>query len=155
MSWFRQDPGRPLTAGERRLATDIFGDALDLDAVRIHRRKWWPLQPRNVVMAPQGHIWFHPQDGLWRDDFSSASARLQALFVHELTHVWQHQRGLCLLIRRHPFCRYDYRIEAGRPLARYGIEQQAMIVEHAFVARLAGQPIAALESLLKDAGLTR
>jgi len=152
---FRRNPGRPLTPGERILAAEMFGEALDLDEVRIHRSKWWPFQPRNVVMAPQGDIWFHPHDGLWRDDFSTASLRLQALFVHELTHVWQHQRGLCLLIRRHPFCRYDYRIEAGRPLARYGIEQQAMIVEHAFMARLAGQPIVALENLLDEAGLAR
>jgi hypothetical protein len=155
LSWFRHDPGRLLTPGERILGAEMFGDALDLDAVRIHRRKWWPLQPRNVVMAPQGDIWFHPHDGLWRDDFSTAPARLQALFVHELTHVWQHQRGLCLLIRRHPFCRYAYSIQAGRALVRYGIEQQAMIVEHAFVARLTGKPIAALESLIEDAGLAR
>ena len=133
---------------------DIFGRTLNPELIRIHRAKWFPLQPRNVAMAPDGHIWFHPDGGLWRADFAKAPARLQAFLIHELTHVWQHQQGLCLLVRRHPFCRYDYRIVPGRPLRRYGIEQQAMIVEHAFMARCADKPNAALESLLREAGLT-
>jgi hypothetical protein len=149
---FSRDPGRPLSQGERALATSLFGTALDLDAVRIHRARWWPFQPRNIVMAPDGHIWFHPHDGLWHADFAAAPLRLQALLVHELTHVWQHQRGLWLPLRRHPFCRYDYRIDAGRPLERYGIEQQAMIVEHTFIARMAGRPEPELERLLSEAG---
>ena len=151
MSWFRRDPGRPLTPGERRLAAEIFGDSLDPAPVRIHRAKWFPFQPRNVAMAPDGNLWFHPQGGLWRADFSVAPDNLQALFVHELTHVWQHQQGLCLLIRRHPFCRYAYRISEGRRFRDYGIEQQAMIVEHAFVARRARRPNPILESLLAQA----
>ncbi|WP_116089975.1 vgr related protein [Sphingomonas crusticola] len=135
------------------MACSIFGDALDVDAVRLHAAKWWPFQPRNAVMAPDGDVWFHPAGGLWREDFAGAHPRLQALLIHELTHVWQRQHGLNLVLRRHPFCRYDYRIVPGRPLSRYGIEQQAMIVEHAFVARKAGQPNPALESLLRAAGL--
>lgn len=150
---FSRDPGRPLTPGERRLAARVFGHALDPAPVRIHRATWFPFQPHNVAMAPDGHIWFHPEGGLWRPDFTEASERLQAFLIHELTHVWQHQQGLCLLLRRHPFCRYDYRIEPGRPFRRYGIEQQAMIVEHAFVARRKGHPDAVLESLLEEAGL--
>jgi hypothetical protein len=136
------------------MAASLFGQALDPDPVRIHRARWLPLQPRNVVMAPDGHIWFHPDGGLWRADFSEASERMQALLIHELTHVWQHQQGLCLPLRRHPFCRYDYALEPDKPLRRYGIEQQAMIVEHAFTARRAGKPDTALEALLRKAGLS-
>jgi hypothetical protein len=153
LSWFRRNPGRPFTPGERRLAAEIFGNSLDLGSVRLHCAKWFPFQPRNVAMAPDGHIWFHPDGGLWRSDFAQAPDRLQAFLVHELTHVWQHQQGLCLLLRRHPFCRYDYRIVPGKPLQRYGIEQQAMIVEHAFLARRAGQPNPVLDTLLRAAGL--
>ena len=153
MNWFRRDRGRPLTPGECALAADMFGAALEPNAVRVHREKWWPFQPRNVVMAPGGGIWFHPYGQLWRDDYATAHVRLQALFVHELTHIWQHQNGLFLPLRRHPFCRYDYAIVPGRPLRRYGIEQQAMIVEHAFVARRAGQADPVLDRILKDAGL--
>lgn len=153
MIWWQRDAGRPLTPGERALARGIFGAALDPDAVRIHCARWWRFQPRRVVMAPDGHIWFVPGDGLWRADFAGASHGLQQLLVHELTHCWQHQRGLCLPLRRHPFCRYAYRIAPGRPLTRYGIEQQATIVEHTFAARQAGRPDPVLEALLADAGL--
>lgn len=153
MSPFRRDPGRPLTAGERILAASMFGAALDPEPIRIHRATWLPFQPRNVAMAPDGHIWFHPEGGLWQADFGRASDRMQSFLIHELTHVWQHQRGIRLWLRRHPFCRYDYQLEAGKPLDRYGIEQQAMVVEHAFAARRAGRPDTALDALLKEAGL--
>ena len=152
MSWFSRDPGRQVTSGERALATRLFGTAIDLDAVRLHRAKWFPFQPRNVAMAPDGGIWFHPQGNLWRDDFAIASDPLRTLFIHELTHVWQHQRGLCLPLRRHPFCRYDYEIVPERPLAGYGIEQQAMIVEHVFVCRLSGIRNQPLEQIVTQAG---
>lgn len=148
MSLFPRDPGRPLTSGERQLAGSMFATALDPDPVRIHRATWFPFQPRSVAMAPDGHIWFHPEGGLWQPDFSIASQRMQAFLIHELTHVWQHQRGIRLWLRRHPFSRYDYEIEPGRPLQGYGIEQQAMIVEHAFLARAAGRPNPDLELLL-------
>lgn len=104
-------------------------------------------------MAPDGDLWFHPDGTAWREDFASAPLPLRALFVHELVHVLQHQRGLRLPFRRHPFCRYRYRVADGRAFARYGIEQQAMIVQHAFVARCAGRPDPALEQLLADGGL--
>jgi hypothetical protein len=151
---WQRDPGRALTTGECAIAGEMFGPALDLTHIRLHCRAWWPFQPRNVVMAPDGHIWFHPAGGLWREDYSFAPLRLQALFVHEMTHVWQHQRGLFLPLRRHPFCRYAYELQPGRPLIRYGIEQQAMIVEHAFLARHGRHQDARLAPLLQQAGLS-
>jgi hypothetical protein len=147
------DPGRPLTSGERALAAEMFGAALDCTPVRIHRRRWFPFQPRNTVMSPDGDIWFAPDGPLYRDDFAVAALRLQALFVHELTHVWQRQHGQGLLLRRHPFCRYAYRIVPGRRLSRYGIEQQAMMIEHAFLAKRSGNAAPQLAALLNEAGL--
>jgi hypothetical protein len=35
---------------------------------------------------------------------------------------------------RHPFCRYRYALKPGKPFRRYGIEQQAEIVRHRFLA---------------------
>lgn len=131
----KRDPGRPLTPGERALARPLFGDAIDYDRVRLHRRKWWPFQPRGVTMAPDGHIWFHPEGSAWRDDFAAAPQSLQAHFIHEMTHVWQAQRGgrWWLVLMRHPFCRYGYRLKPGKRFARYGVEQQAEIVRRAFI----------------------
>lgn len=144
---------RPLTPGEVALARSVFGDAIDYARVALCRSKWAFFQPRGVVMAPLGRIHFHPAGTLWRKDFADAHVSDQGLFVHEMTHVWQHQQGLFLPLRRHPFCRYGYALKPGQPLRRYGIEQQAEIVRHAFLLRrgatVAGAPaLAQYESLL-------
>lgn len=137
----------------------MFGGAIDYARVRIARRKWAFFQPRGTVMAPTGSIHFHPADTQYRDDFSTAPPSLQGLFIHEMAHVWQHQRGLYLPIARHPFCRYHYTIRPGWPLVRYGIEQQAEIIRHAFLLRrgerILGAPdVAQYETLLPfDTGL--
>jgi len=126
---------RLLTQAERDLAAGMFGDAIDYARVRVHRRRWWPFQPRNVTMAPDGHLWFHPQAPHYRDCFASASRAAQAHFIHEMTHVWQAQsKGRWYLpLMRHPFCRYRYVLEDGKPFDRYGLEQQAEIVKDAFL----------------------
>lgn len=126
---------RPLTAAEIDLARFMFGDAVDYARVRVRNRKWIFFQPRRTTMAPMGHIHFHPGGGLYRDDFGDAPLAAQGLFIHEMVHVWQHQRGIFLPIRRHPFCRYDYRLIPGQRFEAYGIEQQAEIVTHAFLLR--------------------
>ena len=87
-------------------------------------------------MAPDGAIWFHPAGDLYRDDFAAAPVEAQGLFIHEMTHVWQRQKGIFLPLRRHPFCRYSYVIKPGWPLQRYGLEQQAEIVRHAFLSEV-------------------
>lgn len=146
---------RPLTEAEVALVQSIFGAAIDVAAVRIRRRKWFPLQPARTTMAPMGHLHFHPDSASYCDDFGSSGLTLQGHFVHEMTHVWQaQQRGRWyLVLMRHPFCRYSYSLKPGWPLARYGLEQQAEIVRHAFLLRngvmLAGAPgVAAYDALL-------
>lgn len=144
---------RPLTQEERALALSMFGEAIDLDAVRVHHRKWWPFQPRGVTMAPRGAIHFHPAGRAYCDCFGQAPLGLQGLLIHELVHVWQHQQGINLLVKRHLFCRYSYSIRPGWTLDRYGIEQQAEIVRHVFLIRHGivvpgAPPLATLESIL-------
>lgn len=130
-----KDIERPLTPGERDLARTVFGDAIDYDPVRLRRRKWFPFQPRQTVMAPCGHIHFHPKGSHWSEDFSGEPIGAQGLFIHEMTHVWQAQtRGRYYLpLMRHPFCRYTYEFMPGRPLEHYGLEQQAEVVRHFFL----------------------
>jgi len=128
---------RPLADGETTLCRTVFGDAIDYSRVRLIKRKWWPPQPPNTIMTPCGNLHFHPSGSAWSDDFSKESIPLQGLFIHEMTHVWQSQtRGRFYLpLMRHPFCRYDYAVRTGWPLERYGLEQQAEIVSHAFLLR--------------------
>ena len=136
---------RPLTAGEIELARSIFGDAIDFDRVKLVRRRWWPFQPPGIVMAPTGNIHFHPDSPLWSEDFSKERMSLQGLFIHEMTHVWQVQtRGkFYLVLMRHPFCRYSYDLVEGQPFDRYGLEQQAELIRHRFLADR-GQAVARL-----------
>ena len=127
---------RPLTSGEVQLARSVFGEAVDYQRTRIVQGKWWPFQPVGIAMAPTGNIHFHPRDPAYRDDFADAPLSLQGLFIHEMTHVLQaQQRGRYYLpLMRHPFCRYSYQLVDGRPFGRYGLEQQAEIVRHRFLA---------------------
>jgi hypothetical protein len=124
-----------MTQREVALARTVFRDAIDYAKVRIHERKYWWFQPRKVTMAPDGHLWFHPKSQLFCDDFCDRDLSLQGHFIHEMTHVWQHQSGIFLPLRRHPFCRYDYTLKPGWTLKQYGLEQQAEIVKHIFLLR--------------------
>ena len=126
---------RPLTGAERALAAGVFGDAIDYDRVEVRNRKWAFFQPRRVVMAPMGHLHFHPAGGLYCDDFCDQPLARQGLFIHEMTHVWQAQtRGRWyLVLMRLPGSRYGYSLRPGARLADYGLEQQAEIVRHYFL----------------------
>lgn len=128
---------RDLTLGEVKLAQSVFGNAIDYDAVTIRRRKWFPFQPRHVTMAPCGHLHFHPEGNAYCADFSSECLTRQGFFIHEMSHVWQTQtRGKWhLIFNRMPWARYDYTLKPGWQLTRYGIEQQAEIIKHAFWLR--------------------
>ncbi|MBS3931598.1 MAG: vgr related protein [Sphingomonadales bacterium] len=128
---------RPLSAGEVALVRSVFGDAIDCARVTIRRRRWWWFHPRRVTMAPAGHLHFHPLSNHYCEDFSQAQPRLQAHFIHEMTHVWQVQtRGWWYLLLVGPFQRkYSYTLKPGKPFKAYNIEQQAEIVAHAFLLR--------------------
>ena len=142
---------RPLTPGEVALVREVFGSAIDPAKVMIRRRKWFVFHPRNVTMAPTGHLHFHPGGENYCEDFSQASPASQGHFIHEMTHVWQSQtRGrwyvpLLGAVQR----KYGYTLKPGKPLTSYGIEQQAEIVAHAFMLRRGWKAAgnAALEAL--------
>lgn len=131
------EPNRPLTAGERALLRPIFRDGIDYEQVRVIDAAF-PFQPRGTYMTPRGHI--YAPGSLFRDDFSlqSLSSGERAVFVHEMTHVWQYANGIDLVasamveLTKHRGAyekAYPYRLEAGRDLVDYGMEQQASILE--------------------------
>jgi hypothetical protein len=143
LSRTRPGDSRRLTPGEIDLARSVFGDAIDYARVRIFRKKYFPLQPRKRTMAPNGNIYFHPRSLAYRADFSVAEIYLKGLFIHEMTHVWQHQAGTN--VRRAIFNRrYRYRLVRGKAFRRYGLEQQCEIVRDYFLVSRR-QPEAARE----------
>ena len=140
----RLGESRKLTDGEVRLARSVFADTIDYDRVRIFRKKYFPLQPRRRTMAPNGNIYFHPRSSIYRDDFSAAETYLQGLFIHEMTHVWQHQAGTN--VRKAIFNRrYRYRLQRGKPFRRYGLEQQCEIVRDYFLVCNRREPESGVE----------
>jgi hypothetical protein len=146
---------RVLTQGERNMVRAMFGGAIRLDEVTIRHSKWAFFQPRNILMAPCGHLHVHPSSDYWSDDYSRHHPELQGLFLHEMTHVWQAQRRgrYYLPLMRHPLCRYDYAVRLDWPLERYGLEQQGEIVRHVHLLRnnqpvRGAPPLATLESIL-------
>jgi hypothetical protein len=131
------EPNRPLTTGERAMLKPIFRDGIDYDKVRVIHAAF-PFQQRGVYMTPRGHV--YAPDYLFRDDFSARTLQgvERAVFVHEMTHVWQYANGMDLIgqgvveftkYRGQYEKAYPYLLEPGRDLVEYGMEQQASIVE--------------------------
>ncbi len=129
-----EQQSRALTEGEIELARSVFSDSLQLQDVRL-KTAWWVL--KNYAVSPNGHIYFHKAN--WLADFSQASLGKQSWLIHELTHVWQWQQGLKVvrgaLINR----RYSYHLKVGKSFFKYGIEQQARMVQDYFIRRQLGQ----------------
>src|SRR5262249_39596036 len=131
------DPHRGLTPGERALLQPLFRDSLSYDKIQVIDGKF-PFQPNNVYMTPRGNI-YAPGE-LFEADFSAATVSpwRQAVFVHEITHVWQFENGMDLIAQGFSaFAKaggayeraYPYTLAHGRDLIDYGMEQQASIVE--------------------------
>ena len=139
----KKQQSRYLTVGEIALARSVFGDSIRLDEVRL-KTTWWVL--KNYAVSPNGNIYFNPAD--WIDDFSAASLGKQSWLIHELTHVWQLQQGLKVVRGALIDRRYDYVLETGKSFFKYGIEQQARMVQDYFVRRQRGQNCQDLEACI-------
>jgi len=127
---------RYLTAGEILSSQMIFGDAIDYSMVRIYNKKWMPMQKNDVVMSPNGNIYY--PSGLFREDFSTGGPDDFGLklFIHEMTHVWQHQRGYSVKLNgilSFSQSRYRYELGADKRLSDYNMEQQANILADYFL----------------------
>lgn len=136
---------RRLTDGEQRLAMGVFSDAIDLERVRLapHLPGRTAITLGSTIVLPVGSP----------PDFAREPRAVQAWLIHELTHVWQFQTravwtaaSWAKVLATGGYGRgspgYDYR----HPLdwARLNLEQQASVVEHAFLLR-EGAATAAME----------
>jgi hypothetical protein len=133
---------RGLTSSERMLAQEMFGAGLASERIRILAV---PLWSRAFVAGPSLIVW--PARSL-PQDFGAASLHAQATLVHELTHVWQAQNGVRLILAKlragDSAASYAYDLTTDTDFMALNIEQQAMVVEHAFLAsRGAATPFAA------------
>ena len=127
---------RRLTEGETDLAAGVFGRALDAHRVRIAALPVW----RRAFVAGPALVAWPARTAL--KDFSVAPLALQAVLVHELVHVWQAQTGVNLLAAKLRAgdgpAAYRYDPATGAGFTSLNIEQQAMVVQHAFLASREG-----------------
>lgn len=125
--------GRCLTAGEIAEARRVFGERIDYAAVRIIDGRYLPWQLAGYVITPDHRI-FWP--GAPADLVAADRGAHRCRFIHEMTHVMQHQQGLWLRLRAGflqvlhflSFRRYDpyrYTCRDGKPFSAYNLEQQA------------------------------
>lgn len=129
---------RRLTAGETALAGEVFGPALDAARVRILFHCVGFLG-RAFVAGPGLIVWPAREAS---PDFACAPLADRAVFVHELVHVWQAQAGINLILGKLRAgdgpAAYAYDLSGRVDFARLNIEQQAMVVQHAFELRHGG-----------------
>jgi hypothetical protein len=126
---------RRFTPGERALAAEVFGPALDSSRAII------------VTGAPTGGTAFvlsrwmiFPVEVA---DFAAEPVQTQGWFVHELTHVWQFQRRPLWTLTSWLKVLVTGGYGPGQPGYRYtlpvgwdrlNLEQQARVMEHGWLA---------------------
>ncbi|MBA8899714.1 MULTISPECIES: hypothetical protein [unclassified Phyllobacterium] len=119
--------GRKLTPGETDLARSIYGSQIDYTKVLIFDEKWKFFMPSDRAHAPNGNIYFPGIGGAkYFTDFSAAPLDNKSTFIHEMGHVWQHQRGLNVIVRAALKRNYDYsEVFTTGDYFALGMEQQA------------------------------
>ncbi|ENV89404.1 hypothetical protein P7L54_18475 [Acinetobacter bereziniae] len=150
---------RTLTVGEIAMCKKIFKDSIDYNKVKIINKAFLPKQ--QVPMTPRGHA--HYPDGLvgsdiYQDDFSEPKfkdnpirangsdlrIRAKLTFIHEMTHVWQYQKGMNILgkglilqslewtLPDSIYDPYNYELAIDTDFKKLNPEQQASIVSDYF-----------------------
>jgi hypothetical protein len=156
-----ETPGRSLTAAEQSELKKVYGDKVDLSQIRIKEDNIG----LNNLMAPHtvGNTIYIPKG--WLPDPSSANYQQQRneLLVHETAHTWQYQNGGTDYIgssiwnqlkgavsggSRDAAYEYDQPIKAGKSWTELNPEQQAHLIENAYVQGLFDNPNATFR--LKD-----
>lgn len=120
---------RILTIGEVLLAQQLFFSSISYNQVWIHHGSYLPFGAQDdfTAMTPNGEIWFETQ--VYLDDFSLGEIYDQHLFLHEMMHVLQHQRGMMVRMRGAFSWAADYTYDLKKNnLSDYSMEQQAGIV---------------------------
>ncbi|ENE3044541.1 type IV secretion protein Rhs [Escherichia coli] len=126
---------RRMTSGELTLARSIFENTIDYNKVWIHNEKYLPGQGERTAMTPNGEMYY--PDAVYSSDFSSQSmpgeretvAGASHLFIHEMMHIWQYQKGYAVKLRGLFSWAANYHYDLNlQSIASYSMEQQASIV---------------------------
>ncbi len=149
---------RPLTQGEMAGLRPVFGDAVDVQRVRVHRgwdgnllalaAFWFG----NRAIALGRHI--HVARGAYRDDYAGDAAGLGDFIVHEMVHVWQwagRRLNPALYLSQYltwPHRGYDVRhVTAASRFDALGYDQQAEVARLWFLATCGAGAVSDAERL--------
>jgi hypothetical protein len=118
----------------------VFGESIDYERVRIHARRYVAFQPKNCCMTPNGSMYFHRSRFL--PDYTRGDSSVVHWFVHEMTHVWQHQLGYAVRLRgaMRIALSYDYELVPGKTLADFNMEAQGDLVADYFALKYLNSP---------------
>lgn len=133
---------RLLTSGEIALAKSVFRSTIPYHKVWIHCDSYLPfgLQDEYTAMTPNGEIYFRPP--LYRTDYSKSTDDIQHLFIHEMSHIWQREKGMNVIARGLISWLVSYRYTLdGRLLSEYPMEQQAQIIADYFTLQSQGYQV--------------
>lgn len=136
---------RDLTAGEIELCKGVFGNLIDYKHVKIMNHPFLPWQAKHVIMAPTGYI--HARNLLYKNDYSLESKNSRALFIHEMTHIFQYQQGISVLVKGAilqsayflSFKKYNpylYELKSNKSFWKYNIEQQGDIARDIYLNKI-------------------
>ena len=138
---------RPLTPGEIAMAGTVFRDAIDYTKVNVHHGGWWLFFGfQNTAVTPNGEMYFPESTKYYREDFSATGrGRDKALFMHEMTHVWQYQLGYPvkrrgLTVTSQGAAAYIYILVPESVFSDFNMEQQGEIVSDYYMICVEGDP---------------
>ena len=142
---FEQFKYRSLTPGEINICQQVFGNLIDYSTVKVLNHPYLPWQSRHVIMAPSGYI--HARNLNYREDYSQESLAYQALFIHEMTHIYQYQQKINVVLKGailqsayflsfRKYNPYKYQFNPNKSFSHYNIEQQGDIARDIFLKRI-------------------
>ena len=124
------------TPEEKALAQRVFGSLLDCERPKIIATRYLPWQAHGILMAPNGNIYVNLSD--YSSNYALESKFIQGIFIHELAHVMQYQRGIHVLLKGallqsayylsfKYYNPYKYTYHPQKAFSSYNIEQQGEI----------------------------
>ncbi|MCO8081818.1 hypothetical protein EVX74_011420 [Acinetobacter lwoffii] len=142
---FEQFKCRSLTPGEIKISQQVFGNLIDYSRVKIMNHPYLPWQSKHVIMAPSGYI--HVRNLNYREDYSRESLSYQALFIHEMAHIYQYQCHINVLLKGAflqsayflslgKYNPYKYQFNPNKSFSTYNIEQQGDIARDIFLKKI-------------------
>lgn len=140
------DPGcRHLTADEIMLAESYFGHRIRYRDVKIFNRAWMGIFGHDYdAVTPNGNIYMSDATQRRRNFAQPDDIYSRRIFIHEMTHVAQHQRGMNVpeqALRAYVRSAFNYRatymysLTPDAPYGKMNLEQQAEVMADYFSLR--------------------